>query len=161
MEGSTASYTAKIQDVLGHVLSGQSVVWVSSDATRALVSNSTLGNMLAVNAGSATIRATTSNNKVGAKAVAIKHGAVNSVSLPKSVSVKWLGGKTTVTATLRDAKGHVVPGKVSWKVSGAGNITVASFGSNKATITGGFLGPSQVTATSNGKSAKVAVTVRL
>ena len=164
VEGGSGGYSAKVLDVMAHELPGQSMVWASSNANWAVVSNPSSGNVSAVSAGSVTISATTSNNKVGTKAVTINHGAVNTLTLPKVINVKWslANGKTTLKATLKDAKGHVVSGKITWKVTGQANIWLTGATGNQVTVNGGFLiGASQVTATSNGKSAKVTVFVQL
>ena len=158
VEGSSATYSATVKDIKGHTLSGQSVVWGSSNTNIALVKNPGVGNLNAVTAGSVTISATSSNNKVGTKSVKINHGAVNSVTLPPVITV-FRGVTISLTATLKDAKGHAVSGNITWSVSGALIIGVTPAGGNNATVTGLFPGPSEVTATSNRKSAKVTVVV--
>ena len=162
VEGSSATYSATVKDVKGHTLSGQSVVWGSSDTNIALVNNPGVGKVNAVTAGAVTISATSSNNKVGTKSVKINHGAVSSVTLPPIITV-FRGVAISLTATLKDAKGHAVSGSITWSISGANTIavspTVSPAGGNKVTIIGLFPGQSELTATSNGKSAKVSVLV--
>ena len=141
------------------------MVWDSSNDNLALVNNPGVGKVTTVTAGSVTISATSSNNKVGTKSVKINHGSVNKVTLPSSTTVTTNGGKRTLTATFKDAKNHVVSGNGSWKITRKTfifgqpltTITLTTAGNNKATVTGKNFGNSTVTVTSNGRSATITV----
>ncbi|HVZ49181.1 MAG TPA: Ig-like domain-containing protein [Gemmatimonadaceae bacterium] len=81
---------------------------------------------------------------------------VASVSVSAAATSIAIGATTTVTATTRDANGNVLTGRTISFTSGAtGVATVSSSG----TVTGVAAGAAVITATSEGKSGTVVITV--
>src|SRR5207245_5664130 len=106
-------------------------------------------------AGSATITAT-SEGQAGSAAVTVNLVPVASVSVsPVSASVT-VGQTVQLTATPRDANGIPLSGRLITWVSSAPAVAAVSTG---GLVTGVATGTVTITATSEGKSGKAAVTV--
>jgi len=140
--GQTANATATLYDANGNTLSGRVVAWTSSNVSVATVQAN--GTVLAIAAGSATIRATsegkTNSANLSVSAAAPVPVATVSVS-PASASLQ-VGGTTPLSATTRDGGGNILNGRaIAWSssnplvstVSGSGLVTAIAAGS--ATIT--------------------------
>ena len=151
--GQTAQLTATLKDASGNVLSGRAVTWSSSDTTIARVSGS--GVVTAVATGSATITAT-SEGQSGTSSVSVTPVSVASVAVtPASASVQ-VGQTVQFTATLKDASGNTLSGRVvTWVSSNTGVASVSSSG----LATAKAAGTATITATSEGKSGTSTVTV--
>jgi uncharacterized protein YjdB len=153
--GSTTTLTATVKDASGNVMSGQTVVWSTSNSAAATVNSS--GVVSGVAAGSATITATCSG-KSGTAAVTVtaQPAVVTTVTVsPGSASVV-AGATTTLTAVVKDAQGNVMTGQtVSWSTNNSAAATVSSSG----VVTGVAAGTATITATSSGKSGSSTITV--
>ena len=151
--GATQQLTASTLDASGNALSGRAITWTTSDSTKAKVNAA--GLVTAANSGIATITAT-SEGKSGTSAITVGLPAVASVSITPATASLAIGGTQQLTATLSDANGNVVTGRVIlWTSSDPTKATVTSSGLVTATANGNTV----VTATSEGKSASASVTV--
>jgi uncharacterized protein YjdB len=151
--GQSAPLAATTFDASGAVLTGRTVTWSSSNGAVATVAPN--GSVTGVAVGTAIITAT-SEGKTGSASVTVTQvpvGAVTVSPAPLSIPVGQTG---QLTATTLDALGNVLTGRlVTWTSS---NNSVASVSSG-GLVTGVALGSATVTATSEGISAPVSVTV--
>jgi uncharacterized protein YjdB len=149
--GATVQFTATLRDAAGNVLLGRSITWASSAAAATV---SATGLVTGVAAGSVTITAT-SEGKTGSAAVTVNVVPVASVSLSPAATSVQVGQTVQLTATLLDANGLPLSGRL---------ITWASSSAAVAAVSGGFVtgitsGTVTITATSEGKSGTATVTV--
>ena len=149
----TVQLTATPKDANGNPLTGRAISWSSSDNTIATVSSS--GLVTGVAAGTATITAT-SEGKSGTASVTVAGAPVATVTVtPASASVQ-AGQTVQLTATLKDANGNILTGRVvTWSSS---NTTAASVNST-GLVTANTAGSATITATSEGKTGTSAITV--
>lgn len=153
--GAQGTLAATTKDDQGVVLAGRIVAWTSSNTSVATVN--AFGVVTATGVGSATITAT-SEGKSGTATV-----DVAAVILPVSTltlspgSVTMTSGATTqVTATAKDVNGAVLVGRaVVWTSSNPLVATVTQTG----LVTGILVGSTTITATSEGVSASIPVTI--
>ena len=151
--GQTAQLTATPKDATGTPLSGRAVTWSSSDTTIARVSGS--GLVTAIATGSATITAT-SEGQSGTSSITVTAVPVASVAVTPASAGVQVGQTAQFTATLQDANGNTLSGRV---------VTWASSNTGVASVSGGGLatakaaGTATITATSEGKSGTSTVTV--
>jgi uncharacterized protein YjdB len=154
--GLTVQLTASPRDASGNPLSGRVVTWTSSAPGVATVNAS--GRVTGVAAGSATITAT-SEGQSGTAAVTVTTPApapVASVTLSPATVSLGVAGTQQLTATLRDASGNLLTGRVvTWASS---NVLVGSV-SGSGLVTGLVVGSATITATSEGQSGSAALTV--
>ena len=158
--GQTVAATATTRDASGATLTGRTVTWTSSNPSVAVVNAS--GVVTAVSAGSAQVQATSEGVSASATLSVTNPPpptvAVN--NLVVTVSTTTLNPTQTLTATAypRDAANAVLTGRtVTWASSNPAVATVSSEG----LITAVSLGTATITATSEGKSGSVAMTVAL
>lgn len=151
--GGTVALAAAVTAADGSALAGRIVTWTSSDIGIAVVSAT--GVVTGVAPGSVTITAT-SEGKSGTSAVTVARPAVNSVEVQPQSTAVTLGASTTLTATVTDATGAVVPdAPVAWA---SGNTAVATV-SATGVVTGVGLGSATISATSGGRSGSATITV--
>ena len=153
--GGTVALSATVKDAQGNVMTGQTIVWSTSNASIASVSSN--GTVTAVAAGSATITATCSG-KSGSAAVTVTAPppVVTTVTVSPSNASVAVGGTVTLTATVKDAQGNVMTGQsITWSSNNTGTATVNSSG----LVTGVAAGAATVTATCSGKTGSSSVTV--
>ena len=154
--GQTVQLTASPKDAGGNPLAGRVVTWTSSAPGVASVNGS--GLVTCVAAGSATITAT-SEGRSGTAAVTVTTPApapVASVTVSPATVSLGVAGTQQLTASLRDASGNVLTGRViTWASS---NALVGSV-SGSGLVTALVVGNATITATSEGQSGSAALTV--
>ena len=137
--GETARFTVEVRDQNGHVLSGATVAWVSSDASVAAVDAS--GLVTAVSNGTAAITAT-AGSASGRATVTVRQMASTVLVTPLADTLTALGDTLRLSAEALDENGQTVAGaEVAWSsddtlvatVDAAGLATAVSSG--MATIT--------------------------
>ena len=154
--GSTQQLSAITLDASGAILTGRTVTWSTSDATKAAVTAT--GLVTAVSVGTVTITAA-SELKTGTSAITVTVPApVATVTVaPLSASI-LVGGTVALTATARDVNGNILSGR-SWTWTANLSVVSGSYQANVLTATGIGPGVSTVTAMSEGKSGTATVTV--
>ncbi len=161
-QGQTLQLSATLRDAAGNVLTGRPITWTTSSAAIATVSNT--GLVTGVAAGGPVTITATSEGRSGSAAVTVTApppppppAPVASVTLsPPSASIAP-GQTLQLAATLRDAAGNVLTGRViTWASSNPLVVTVAP-GGLVAGVTSG--GPVTITATSEGQSGTASITV--
>ncbi len=151
--GGTQQLTASTLNALGGALTGRVVTWSSSDSTKVSVSGAGLATGIA--AGSATVTAT-SEGKSGSSAITVQSPPVATVTVTPGTATIGAGATQQLTATLRDAGGNVLSGKVvAWASSDPTRGTVTQTG----LVTAVAVGSTTITATSEGKSGTSLITV--
>jgi uncharacterized protein YjdB len=156
----TTTLVATPKDASGTALSGRTVTWSSSSTSVATVTSA--GVVTGVAPGTATITAT-SEGRTAQVPVTVTRPAVASVTMAPTTSTLLVGvvdsttlGAATLTATPKDAAGHVLSGRaVTWTSGTPAVATVSSTGAVKAVSSGS----SNVTASVEGQSAVVPITV--
>lgn len=155
--GATVQYTATLRDVNGAIVTGKPITWTSSNTAIATI-NST-GVATGVSPGTVTITAT-SEGATGTAALTVSSAAVSTISVAPQVSTIGVGAAETLTATVQDGSGNVLPNRiVTWQTSNSAIATVSSTGNNTAQVSGVTPGTVTITATSEGKSGNATVTV--
>ncbi len=152
MLGDEQQFSATVRDGDGRVMAGKAVTWQSSNAGIASVSSN--GQVRAIAPGSATITAT-SEGSSGTASVVVRSPAVATIVLsPSSISV-GVGRSGSISVSLYDDRGQRLTGRlVSWRSGNTGVATVSN-----GNVTGVSVGETTITATSEGISAAVPVTV--
>ncbi len=144
--------SAVTYDAAQNPLDGRVVSWSTSNAGVATVDGS--GMTSAVSAGTATITAT-SEGKSGTATIAVSQAAVATVAVTPNPLVMSVGQTTQLSATLEDATGNVLSGRVvAWSTSNSAAATVSPQG----LVTAVAKGVATITATSEGKSGTADVT---
>ena len=145
---------ASTSDTAGNSLFGRTVVWTTSAAGVATVSQS--GLLTAVAPGSALITAT-SEGKSGSTTVTVTIPVNTVVVTPGTVNVNP-GGAFQLTAATNDVGGNPLTGRtIAWS-SGTPSVATVS-GTGLATAVAA--GTATITATSEGKSGSTSVTVTI
>jgi len=156
--GAQAQATATAKDAGGAVVSGATISFTSSNSSVATVSSAS-GTVTAVTVGTTNIIATSG---AVSRSVAL---TVNPATVPvASVTISPNGGSVQIgqtlplTAATLDAGGATLAGRsVTWSSSSPSVASVSSGG----LVSGVAAGTSTVTASSEGRSATVSVTVAL
>jgi uncharacterized protein YjdB len=168
--GGQLPLSAVVQDAAGGALSGAAVFWSVRDASIAIISDD--GIVTGVAPGTTQVSANVAGKSgLGTVTVArgadpVPQGAVPVASVAISPSKPAPIGKNdslTLTAALTDASGKdIAPGRVvTWTTSDPSVASVApKAGTYSATVRGKKEGTTTITATSEGKSSSVAVTVK-
>ncbi len=151
--GATQQLVATALDANGAALSGRTVTWTSSDATRATVSVAGLVTGVAI--GATTVTAT-SEGRSGTTAITVIPVPVAAITLSPAQASVIVGGTQQFTATTRDAAGNVLQGRtVTWASLDPSRVSISASG----IATGVAVGVVDITASSEGRSASVPVTV--
>lgn len=154
--GQTTTLSAVARDAGGTVLTGRPVSWLSSNGAIATVNGN--GLVAAVSAGTATITAMVDGIQ-GAATVQVSSVAVASVTLSSPDLTMTVGSDRIIIAVARDANSNPLPGRtVQWSSSDLQTVDGYVFG-DTAIVTGLRVGSAQVTATVEGKSKSILVTV--
>ena len=155
--GQSAQFTATVKDANGNALSGQTVVWSSTNT--AVVTVNSAGYATGVGAGSAALVAT-SGGKSGQAAITVtgpSNPTVSAVSVAPSSATLPVGGTQQISATLTNVVGTILTGlTTTWSSSNTAVATVSGGGM----VTGIAPGSAMITATSGGMSntSTIAVT---
>jgi uncharacterized protein YjdB len=152
--GASTPLSVELRDAAGALVLGRKVVWASKDATIATVSDA--GVVTGVSAGVVQVAAT-AEGKSALVEVTVNPKSVASVRLTPAGDQQLLVGQTRqITAETLDAGGAALPGRtVTWSSSSATIASVSATGLITALAPGGAV----ISATSEGKTAVVAVTV--
>lgn len=151
--GDSLQLTAVAKDASSTLLADRSIAWSSSHASIARVTAA--GLVTAVAVGTAYIIAT-SEGKSDSSAIDVTEARVASVVVAPSPVTVNEGQTVQLSATMRDASGNVLTGRlVTWTSSNTTAATVSSSG----TVTGLSQGSATVTAASEGRTGTAAVTV--
>lgn len=154
--GQTTALNAVARDAGGTVLTGRTVNWTSSNGAIASVNGN--GLVTAVSLGNATITATVDGIQ-GAATVQVSNVAVASVTLSSPDLTMTVGSDRVIIAVARDANSNPLPGRtVQWSSSDLQTVDGYVFG-DTAIVTGLRVGSAVVTATVEGKSTSILVTV--
>lgn len=156
--GQTTSAQAVPRDASGNALAGRSVVWSSSNASVALVSQT--GVVSAVAPGNAELRATV-EGRVGSAYLQVTTTAVASVTLTPSTITMLAGDQRLIVATVRDASGTILTGRnVQWFSSNTTVVDGATSG-DSAVITGLRAGTAVISVDVEGRTASTTVLVQV
>jgi len=142
-----------VKDVAGAVVTDRPVTWATSNADVATVS--TAGVVTGVNAGTATITAS-SGDKSGTSVATVTKVPVGSVGFQPATATVVVGQTATLSPIVKDANGAVVTDRV---VTWSSSNTIAATVSSAGVVTGLAVGTSTITATSEGKSGTITVTI--
>jgi len=153
--GQTVTLVATLKDVSGNVLTGRPLSWNSLNTGIATVSQT--GVVTAVAIGTATITATV-DGKTGSATINVIPVPVATVTVtPPTASITTLQ-TATLSATMKDANGNVLNGRVvSWTSSNPVVATVSQAG----VVIGLAPGTTTITATSETKTGTSTVDVTL
>ena len=132
--GGSARATGTLRDSRGTILSGALIGWISSNPAVASVAST--GIVTGVSPGTAFI-----GGRNGAvfdtASITVTSAPVSSVVVALGTPSLGAGGRTTATATLRDAAGNVLTGrKVTWSSSATSVATVSVSGDVLAIASG-------------------------
>ncbi len=151
--GELAPLQATARDAAGAVLEGRAFTWTSASAAVATVSAT--GVVTAVAPGTAEIRAT-SEGITGSATVTVIPVPIATLTLAAPAGVLVPGQPALLTATARDAAGVVLEDRaITWASANAAVATVSTTG----VVTAVAVGSAVITATAEGRSADVTVTV--
>ncbi|HEX9563878.1 MAG TPA: Ig-like domain-containing protein [Gemmatimonadaceae bacterium] len=151
--GATFQFAAQPKGAANQNLDGRVVTWSSSNETVATVSPN--GLVTAVAAGNAMVFAT-SEGIQGSATLTVQVQPVATVTVSASATTAAIGVQITAMAVLKDAGGNILTGRaIVWSSSNQAVATVSNDGL-VATI---GLGTTTITATSEGQSGSVVITV--
>ncbi|HJU74158.1 MAG TPA: Ig-like domain-containing protein [Gemmatimonadaceae bacterium] len=152
--GATIRLTAQVLDAGGSIMSGQNISWQSENAAVASVSST--GTVTGLTAGNALITARAAGLS-GTAVVSVQRPAVANVVITPNEPTVQVGKSIQLTATPRDASGQNLTGRtVTWSSSNLARAIVSSSG----LVTGVTKGSVNITATCEGKSSSVSLSVR-
>jgi trimeric autotransporter adhesin len=142
-------------DVTGRLVTGRATSWTSSAPSVATVSQG--GVVTAVAPGTAFVSVASEGKSATATIVVRDLTPVASVALSPTLATVDIGVSMGISVTLRDNVGTVLQNRrVDWSSSEPAVASVSAGG----VVTGLAVGKSTITATSEGKSSVVIVTVR-
>jgi uncharacterized protein YjdB len=154
--GQTQRARATVKDANGVPLTGRSVVWYSSSASVASVTDS--GVVSAINPGTATLSAVSEGISGQAPLTVIPQppASVARVLVAITPSAVVVGQTAHATVTLQDSIGNPLTGRpVTWNSSNTGVATVSASGDVSAIASG----TAAISAASEGKTASAPLTV--
>src|SRR5215213_1446251 len=151
--GQTVQLQAAPEAANGTSLGGRAVTWTSGAPSVATVSGT--GLVTGLSAGTAIVFATV-EGVTGSATVTVRQIAVGNVVVTPPTSTVVVGGSAQLSASVRDAAGAELPGRlVGWTSSDEAVAIVSSTGRVTALKTG----TATITASSEGKSGTATVTV--
>jgi uncharacterized protein YjdB len=154
--GQTERATATLRDSSNNVVTGPAVVWTSSNASAAALTDS--GMVTALAAGSTTISAST-GGKTGSAPLAVTATSlvpVASVTVSPASATLQIGASVQLQVSAFDASNNVLTGRVV--TSSSANPAIASVNS-LGLVTGVSAGTTQITVTCEGITAVATITV--
>ncbi len=155
--GATTQLTASTLDANAAPLTGRVIVWSTSNATIANVSQTGLVTAIA-SGGPVTITAT-SEGKSGAASITVNPIPVAIVTISPPASNIFVGATAQLTATTRAADGTTLTGRaVTWSTGSATLASVSQTGLVTGLASGG---PITITATSEGVSGTATIGVQI
>ncbi len=151
--GSTQAMTASARDSAGGVLTGRPVTWQSGAPAIATVSAA--GVVTGVAPGTAAITATVEGRTAAAQ-VTVARAPVATVAISPAPARVYVDSLVQLAATVRDDSGRTLTDRtVTWTTSAPAVLQV-----NAAGLIGGIApGTATITATADGRSASLTVTV--
>lgn len=155
--GQQGQLTATARDSANNVLSlqGRTVTWTSDNLPVATVSNQ--GVVSAASAGSAQIQVSIDGVLSVPITATISNVPVATVTIGPLNPAVVCGQQILLTATMRDANGNILNGRVAtWN---SANLTIATIGQATGIASGVAVGTVQITATSEGVSGFTLLTV--
>ena len=150
--GANLSLTATARSSDNTVLN-RSLTWTSSDPSKATVSAS--GVVTGVSVGSVQIQAST-DGVSGSATIEVRPVAVAQLLLTAGATSISAGTTTSLTVSLRDAAGRTLTGRTVRFASSTPSVATVSA---DGVVTGVSAGSTTITATSEGQSASVTLTV--
>ena len=151
--GSTITLTAQALSSSNQPLTGRTVLWSSSTPSVATVTSTGVVN--ALNPGSTVVFASI-DGVLGWANVTVVHVPVASVTVSPATSDVPIGQTMPLTATLADASGNTLSGRViAWSSNQTSIATVSSSG----VVTGVSMGTATITAMSEGQVGTATVNV--
>jgi uncharacterized protein YjdB len=151
--GQSLQLAAAPRDSIGGTLSGRDVAWSSSEASRATVSGA--GLVTALSVGPVTISAS-SEGRSGSATLSVLPVPVASVLVSTPSALVQIGQTLQLSATTRDSVGGTLSGRtIAWTSSDASRASVSGSG----VLTALTAGAATITATSEGRSGSVTVTI--
>jgi uncharacterized protein YjdB len=156
---SSITLTATVRDDDGHVLTGRPVTW-HIDVNKVATLGLTSGVLTTTDTtGIATITATSADKSDNVH-LTVGPAPVGTVTLNLLSVGLQVPTATTITATVKDSHGKTVTGRtITWTSSDPTVASVASSGAASADVTPLTQGATTLTATSEGKSGTMTVTV--
>jgi uncharacterized protein YjdB len=150
--GTTAQLTATLKDAAGTALTGRTVSWSSTDGTIASVTPS--GVVTGVKLGTTTVTAS-AEGKAGSTTIIVRTIPVATITIDPITNPVVVGETRQLSARLKDAAGGNLGYPTDWKSSNAAVASVNATG----LLTANAPGTATITATADGKSATLDVTV--
>lgn len=151
--GRTQQFTATPLDAQGNPLSGRVISWLSGAPTVATVDQTGLAT--GIGAGSAVIIATV-EGKQGTVTLNVTAVSVAAVTVTPNAGTLQIGNSLQLAASITDAAGVPIPGKVAtWTSSNAAVASVSTTG----LVTAVGAGTATITATSDGVSGTATISV--
>ena len=155
--GQTVQLNVAAEAANGQPLTGRTPTWTSGAPGVASVSNA--GLVTALSPGTAVIFASI-DGVIGTATVTVRQVPVATVVVTPPTSSIVVGGSTQLSASVRDASGAELPGRlVGWTSSDDAVAIVSSTGANTGRVTALKTGTVTITASSEGKSGTATVTV--
>ncbi len=149
--GATLALVATVKDKNGNVMTGQHIVWASSNTAIATVD--TTGMTTGVAPGAATFMATVAG--VSGTATVTEAAVVGSVVVSPAIATSTVGTKLALVATVRDKNNNVMTGQVvTWRSSNSSVTSVDGSGG----ATGMAAGVATITATVGAVNGSAAIT---
>jgi hypothetical protein len=151
--GQTRQFSATPLNSSGAVVAGKSATWASTNQQVATVDAT--GSARGVAAGTASITATV-DGKVGTSTLTVVALPVATVTISPAAPTVAVLATTQLTAAVADSLGTALTGRaITWSSSNSAVATVSTTG----LVSGLAVGTTLITATSEGKSASVTLTV--
>ncbi|HJQ10339.1 MAG TPA: Ig-like domain-containing protein [Gemmatimonadaceae bacterium] len=152
--GDNTTATATARDASGNTLTGRPIAWSTADPQIATVSST--GSVTATHIGSTRVIATSEGHE-GSATLTVTAVPVATVTVTLAPDAVNIGQTVQATASVTDARGHIVTDRtISWS---SGSPTVATV-SGDGLVTAVGEGVANIVATSEGRTGGASLTVR-